>query len=63
MRGVVGALVVLATAAVGVPAASAGTYDVVSCGAPGAGGINRAWRAGPAASAYPARLRLSPPPM
>ena len=29
MRGVVGALVVLATAAVGVPAASAGTYDVV----------------------------------
>ena len=23
--------------------ASAGTYDVVSCGAPGAGGINRAW--------------------
>ena len=36
MRGVVGALVVLATAAVGVPAASAGTYDVVSCGAPGA---------------------------
>jgi hypothetical protein len=43
MRGVAGALVVLATAAVGVPAASAGTYDVVSCGAPGAGGINRAW--------------------
>ena len=27
-----------------VPAASAGTYDVVSCGAPGAGGVNRAWR-------------------
>jgi hypothetical protein len=26
------------------PAASAGTYDVVSCGAPGAGGINRAWQ-------------------
>ena len=51
MRGVVGALVVLATAAVGVPAASAGRYDVVSCGAPGAGGINRAWRA--EASAYP----------
>jgi hypothetical protein len=23
--------------------ASAGTYDVVSCGAPGAGGVNRAW--------------------
>ena len=51
MRGVVGALVVLATAAAGVPAASAGRYDVVSCGAPGGGGINRAWRA--EASAYP----------
>ena len=36
MRGVVGVLVVLATAAVGVPVASAGRYDVVSCGAPGA---------------------------
>ena len=37
-------------AAVAVPAASAGsawagTYDVVSCGAPGAGGVNRAWAA------------------
>ena len=39
----VGAMVVVATAALGVPAASAGTYDVVSCGAPGAGGVNRAW--------------------
>ena len=29
----------------GAPApASAGTYDVVSCGAPGAGGVNRAWQ-------------------
>ena len=37
MRGLVGVLVVAATAAFGVPAASAGTYDVVSCGAPGAG--------------------------
>ena len=44
MRGVVGALVVAATAVAGVPVASAGTYDVVSCGAPGAGGVNRAWQ-------------------
>ena len=34
----VGALVVVATAALGVPVASAGTYDVVSCRAPGARG-------------------------
>jgi hypothetical protein len=27
--------------------ASAGTYDVVSCGAPGAGGVNRAWQVAP----------------
>lgn len=45
MRGLVGVLVVAATALVSVPVAAAGTYDVVSCGAPGAGGINRAWRA------------------
>jgi hypothetical protein len=51
MRGLAGALVVAATAALGVPVAAAGTYDVVSCGAPGAGGINRAWRA--EASGYP----------
>ena len=38
MRGVVGALVVLATAAVGVPAASAGTYNVAACRAPGGQG-------------------------
>jgi hypothetical protein len=44
MRGLVGALVVAATAMGGTPVAEAGTYDVVSCGAPGAGGINRAWR-------------------
>ena len=44
MRGVVGALVVAATAVAGVPVAVAGTYDVVSCGAPGAGGVNRAWQ-------------------
>jgi hypothetical protein len=27
--------------------ASGGTYDVVSCGAPGAGGVNRAWQVAP----------------
>src|SRR3954454_12833749 len=31
-----------------VPApAHAGSYDVVSCGAPGAGGVNKAWRGAP----------------
>jgi len=45
MRGVAGMVVVAATTLAAVPSASAGTYDVVSCGAPGAGGINRAWRA------------------
>jgi hypothetical protein len=35
----------MAVAMLGAPAAaSAGTYDVVSCGAPGAGGVNRAWQ-------------------
>ena len=35
----------MALAMLGAPApASAGTYDVVSCGAPGAGGVNRAWQ-------------------
>ena len=29
------------------PAARAGSYDVVSCGAPGAAGVNRAWRVAP----------------
>ena len=43
MRGLVGALVVAATAVAGVPVAVAGTYDVVSCNAPGAGGVNNAW--------------------
>jgi len=28
----------------GAGTAAAGTYDVVSCGAPGAGGVNRAWQ-------------------
>ena len=44
MRGVAGMVVAAATLLAGVPTASAGTYDVVSCGAPGAGGVNRAWR-------------------
>lgn len=35
-------VVALALPACAAPA-SAGTYDVVSCGAPGAGGVNRAW--------------------
>jgi hypothetical protein len=43
MRGVVGALVVLATAAVGVPAASAGGYNVAACNAPGGHGVNNSW--------------------
>jgi hypothetical protein len=43
MRGVAGALVVLAAAAVGVPAASAGTYDVAACNAPGGHGLNNSW--------------------
>jgi hypothetical protein len=43
MRGVVGALVVLATAAVGVPAASAGAYNVAACNAPGGHGVNNSW--------------------
>src|SRR3954454_20603961 len=55
MRGVVGALVVLATAGVGVPAASAGRYDVVTCNAPGAHGVNNAW------SYYVGTLDGSPP--
>ena len=36
-------LVVLAMLAAAAPA-HAGTYDVVSCGAPGANGVNRAWQ-------------------
>ena len=51
MRGLAAMLVGLAAGAAGAPSARAGTYDVVSCGAPGAGGVNRAWR--PEASAYP----------
>ena len=44
MRALAAALVGLAAAAAGASPAWAGTYDVVSCGAPGAGGVNRAWR-------------------
>jgi hypothetical protein len=44
MRGLAGMVVIAATMLAGAPSASAGTYDVVSCGAPGAGGVNRAWR-------------------
>jgi hypothetical protein len=44
MRGLAAMLVGLAAGAAGAPWAWAGTYDVVSCGAPGAGGVNRAWR-------------------
>jgi hypothetical protein len=47
MRIVVRAVLVAATLAFLAPAgARAGTYDVVSCRAPGAGGINAAWTPG-----------------
>jgi hypothetical protein len=36
-------VVVAATMLAAVPLASAGTYDVVSCRAPGARGVNAAW--------------------
>ena len=39
-------LAALGALAVAAPA-QAGTYDVVSCGAPGAGGVNRAWQVSP----------------
>jgi hypothetical protein len=43
-RGLVGILAAsLAAGAFGTGPAQAGSYDVVSCGAPGAGGVNRAW--------------------
>jgi hypothetical protein len=41
-------LAAAALAQIAAPAtARAGTYDVVSCGAPGAGGVNRAWQIAP----------------
>jgi hypothetical protein len=43
MRGLAGMVVVAATLLAGAPVAVAGTYDVVSCRAPGAGGVNSAW--------------------
>ena len=45
MRGLAGMVVAAAAMLAAVPVASARTYDVVSCGAPGAGGVNGAWRA------------------
>jgi hypothetical protein len=41
------ALFVAVAALAGADRASAGTYDVVSCGAPGANGVNRAWQVYP----------------
>ena len=43
MRGLAGMVVACAALLVAVPSASAGTYNVVSCRAPGAGGVNAAW--------------------
>jgi hypothetical protein len=40
---VLGAASALVAALAAAPGAWAGTYDVVSCGAPGAAGVNRAW--------------------
>ena len=45
-RGGVAALVALVLAVAAAPA-HAGTYDVVSCAAPGASGVNRAWTVAP----------------
>jgi hypothetical protein len=42
-RGVLGAAAALAIAACAAPGAWAGTYDVVACNAPGAGGMNNSW--------------------
>jgi hypothetical protein len=47
---VVAACAVLELARCAAPA-RAGTYDVVSCGAPGANGVNRAWTVSPGADA------------
>jgi hypothetical protein len=47
-RCLAGGLSAAVVALLGGPAeAPAGTYDVVSCGAPGAGGVNRAWQVAP----------------
>ena len=63
MRGVVGALVVLATAAVGVPAASAGAYDVAACNARAATAVNNrgAGQSRSFPSARPRRRMIRPP--
>jgi hypothetical protein len=46
------ALAMLVAGALLAPAAHAGTYDVVSCGAPGAGGANLAWTVDPASANF-----------
>src|SRR3954447_8317110 len=43
MRGLTALAAALAATTLGVPVARAGTYDVVSCNAPGAGGVNNSW--------------------
>ena len=43
MRGLPGMVVAVATMLAAAPTASGGTYDVVSCNAPGAGGVNNSW--------------------
>ena len=48
MRGrLLGAAIAAIETLAGAGAAPAGTYDVVSCGAPGANGVNRAWQVYP----------------
>jgi hypothetical protein len=47
MRRWAAALIAALGSLAGAGPASAGTYDVVSCGAPGANGVNRAWQVHP----------------
>ncbi|MEO8690196.1 MAG: carboxypeptidase-like regulatory domain-containing protein [Solirubrobacteraceae bacterium] len=58
MRGLAGIAVGAATVLAGVPQAAAGTYVVASCGAPGAGGVNKAWR--PEATGFPPNVPPEP---
>ena len=58
-------LILLALLALPVAGASAGTYDVVSCNAPGSTGVNGAWsfetfNASGRAAPDPAKFALSP---
>ncbi len=46
MRWMGGLAVAVTSALAAAPAALAGTYEVRSCGAPGAGGANKSWAAG-----------------